>query len=178
MASLTALVHKWSTRSLIISLVLSSGGSRCLTCAVLLGKLTGTVIGGRFVTHTVLLGGGLGAEGLTRILSITFFFLARIDHGDSDKLLACYRAYRNRRNYGIMKDNRTVYRPISGNGLDCGTVYRLGFDGCNASLDEAVGLRPRPPHRQHHEPPFALHYRLLHDVRGDRQQHGLRSVTC
>jgi phosphate/sulfate permease len=75
LASLIALVHGWSTGSLIISLVRSSGGSRCLTCAVLLGGLTGTVIGGRFVTHTVLLGGGLGAEGLTRILSITFLFL-------------------------------------------------------------------------------------------------------
>jgi phosphate/sulfate permease len=60
---------------MIISLVRSSGGSKCLTCAVLLGGLTGTVIGGRFVTQTVLLNGCHGAKGLTKILSITFLFL-------------------------------------------------------------------------------------------------------
>jgi phosphate/sulfate permease len=75
LATLIAFVHGWSTGSLIISLVRSSGGSRCLTCAVVLGGLTGTVIGGRFVTHTVLLGGAASAEGLMRVLFITFLLL-------------------------------------------------------------------------------------------------------
>ncbi len=75
LAVLIAFVHGWSTGSLIISLLRSSGGSQRVTYAVALGGLSGTVISGRFVTHTVLLGETVSAEGLMSVLTITLFLL-------------------------------------------------------------------------------------------------------
>ncbi len=46
-----------------------------MTCAVVLGGLTGTVISGMFVTHTVLLGGNVSVDGLMRVLFITLLLL-------------------------------------------------------------------------------------------------------
>ncbi len=46
-----------------------------MTISVVLGGLTGTVIGGRFVTHTVLFGETVSAEGLMSVLTITFLLL-------------------------------------------------------------------------------------------------------
>ncbi len=75
LSSLISLVHGSSTGSLVVSLMRSSGGSRQVMTSVLLGGLAGTVFGGRFVTHTVLLDEDISLDSLSRILLITLALL-------------------------------------------------------------------------------------------------------